>query len=492
MGMGISAGKKGRKRGRAGGGPISEINVTPMVDVMLVLLIVFMVAAPLMTMGVPVDLPKTQAQAMPLERKPITVTVTNAGAISIDGDPATMETLVPMVEALAVDGTDERLYARRCGDRLWADHGSDGRAFGRRIWPDRPDHGTQRGRIMRLALPGSALIHVGFLALILIGLPRGEAEDAPAPAPVSVSIVAMSSVSSNESVVVESDATVSSVSAGSDVEVLEPVEPEALEEIVEAIEAVTPEEIVQENSETAEPVAVETVEEAVVEAVEADIVEAEPIAEDVSEPLEAEPVETLVAEPLQSELTTSDENSTLEAIQPEAMAVAETEAIEPVAVEDFKAAPVPVMATIRRQAEPIVHKPRPPQTQEAQRPPPQQRGNGGNANSDNVAAAGGAPPQASGNGNGGAAEEARYQSQVTRKVRNALRGLRGQSGLVVVGFTVHADGRVSGIGVVQSSGNAAIDQAGVDAVQRAAPFPPFPGGVNRSSWPFGVPLEYKR
>jgi protein TonB len=345
---------------------------------------------------------------------------------------------------------------------------------------------------MRLALPGSALIHVGFLALILIGLPRGEAEDAPAPAPVSVSIVAMSSVSSNESVVVESDATVSSVSAGSDVEVLEPVEPEALEEIVEAIEAVTPEEIAQEDSETAEPVAVETVEEAVVEAVEADIVEAEPIAEDVSEPLEAEPVETLVAEPLQSQLTTSDENSTLEAIQPEAMAVAETEAIEPVAVEDFRAAPVPVMATIRRQAEPIVHKPRPPQAQEAQRPPQQQRGNGGNANSDNVAAAGGVPPQASGNGNGGAAEEARYQSQVTRKVRNALHGLRGQSGLVVVGFTVHADGRVSGIGVVQSSGNAAIDQAGVDAVQRAAPFPPFPGGVNRSSWPFGVPLEYKR
>lgn len=314
---------------------------------------------------------------------------------------------------------------------------------------------------MQLALPGSALIHVGFLVLILVGLPRGAAEDAPAPAPVSVSIIAMSSVSANESVVVESDATVSSVSAGSDVEVLEPVEPEALEEIVEAIEAVTPEEIVQENSETAEPVAVET-------------------------------VETLEAEPLQSELTTSDENSALEAVLPETVAIAETQAIAPAAVEDFNAAPAPVMATIRRQAEPIVHKPRPVQTQEAQRPPPQQRGNGGNASSDSVAAAGGAPPQASGNGNGGAAEEARYQSQVTRKVRNALRSLRGQAGMVVVGFTVHADGRVSGIGVVQSSGNAAIDQAGIDAVQRAAPFPPFPGGVNRNSWPFGVPLEYKR
>lgn len=112
MGMGISAGKKGKRRGRAGGAPISEINVTPMVDVMLVLLIVFMVAAPLMTMGVPVNLPKTQAQAMPLERKPITVTVTPDGAISIDGDPVTLESLVPTVEALATEGTDERLYVR--------------------------------------------------------------------------------------------------------------------------------------------------------------------------------------------------------------------------------------------------------------------------------------------------------------------------------------------------------------------------------------------
>lgn len=112
MGMGISTVKKGKRRGRAGGAPISEINVTPMVDVMLVLLIVFMVAAPLMTMGVPVNLPKTQAQAMSLERKPITVTVTPDGAISIDGEPVTLESLVPSVEALATEGTDERLYVR--------------------------------------------------------------------------------------------------------------------------------------------------------------------------------------------------------------------------------------------------------------------------------------------------------------------------------------------------------------------------------------------
>src|SRR5690606_468873 len=111
---------------------------------------------------------------------------------------------------------------------------------------------------------------------------------------------------------------------------------------------------------------------------------------------------------------------------------------------------------------------------------------------DAVAASGAPASQASSNGNGGAAAEARYQSQVTRRVRNALRGLRGQAGLVVVGFTIHANGQVSGVGVVRSSGNAAIDQAGVEAVGRAAPFPPFPGEITRSSWGFAVPLEYRR
>ena len=108
MGMMLGA-KNKRGRGRA---PISEINITPMVDVMLVLLIVFMVAAPLMTMGVPIDLPETRAQAMPLQSKPITVTVEPDGALSIEGKPVTLETLVAAVQALVVEGTDERLYVR--------------------------------------------------------------------------------------------------------------------------------------------------------------------------------------------------------------------------------------------------------------------------------------------------------------------------------------------------------------------------------------------
>ena len=114
MGMLAGSAKSGNRRGRRGrkAGPISEINVTPLVDVMLVLLIVFMVAAPLMTMGVPVDLPQTRARAMPVNAKPITVTVTPDGAISLDNQKVTMDTLVTTVQSLATQGTDERLYVR--------------------------------------------------------------------------------------------------------------------------------------------------------------------------------------------------------------------------------------------------------------------------------------------------------------------------------------------------------------------------------------------
>jgi biopolymer transport protein TolR len=114
MGMLAGGAQSGGRRGRRGrkAGPISEINVTPLVDVMLVLLIVFMVAAPLMTMGVPVDLPQTRAQAMPVNAEPITVTITPDGAISIDNEPVTLEALVPTVQSLATPGTDERLYVR--------------------------------------------------------------------------------------------------------------------------------------------------------------------------------------------------------------------------------------------------------------------------------------------------------------------------------------------------------------------------------------------
>lgn len=348
---------------------------------------------------------------------------------------------------------------------------------------------------MRLALPGSALIHAGALALVLVGFSWEHSDDAPAPAPVSVSIVSVSSVSANDSEVLEADATVSSVSSGADVPVLEPLEAETIEEIIDAVEPIVPETVVEQLAEPLELVETDTLEPETSAPVETETpqetVEPEETALD-----EAEPVETLVAEaPLAAELTTSDVEAPLAALAPQSVAAEIVEAIEPVEVAELNTAPVPVTASFTRQSEPIVHKPRPQQTppsQQQQTPRPQPQGNGGNANADSVAAAGAPAAQPSFNGAGGAAAEARYQSQVTRKVRNELRSLRGQSGLVVIGFTIHANGQVSGVRVATSSGNAAIDQAGIDAVNRAAPFPPFPGEVNRSTWPFGVPLEYRR
>jgi len=123
MAMAVSSGGGGRRRGRrrSGSKPMSEINVTPMVDVMLVLLIIFMVAAPLMTVGVPIDLPKTQAKQLNTEQKPITISVTNDGAIFLGDQPVALADLITQVAAQATNGTEDRIYVR--GD-LAANYGS--------------------------------------------------------------------------------------------------------------------------------------------------------------------------------------------------------------------------------------------------------------------------------------------------------------------------------------------------------------------------------
>ena len=108
--MAMSLGKAKRGRGRRA--PIGEINVTPMVDVMLVLLIVFMVASPLMTVGVPIDLPEASADPIPLEKPPISITVSADGAISVDREPVTEDQLLAAIGAKAGENTDERLLIR--------------------------------------------------------------------------------------------------------------------------------------------------------------------------------------------------------------------------------------------------------------------------------------------------------------------------------------------------------------------------------------------
>ena len=100
---------------------MAEINVTPMVDVMLVLLIIFMVSAPLLTVGVQIDLPQTQAKSLDQDREPLTVSVNTKGEIYLMNSEIKVEELVPKLKAIidargvAGGGADERIYVR--GDR---------------------------------------------------------------------------------------------------------------------------------------------------------------------------------------------------------------------------------------------------------------------------------------------------------------------------------------------------------------------------------------
>ena len=102
----------GRGRGRGRYKPMSEINVTPMVDVMLVLLIIFMVTAPLMTSGVNVDLPKTSAQQVNADTKPITVTIKADGSLYLGDDAVTTDELVAKLQAASQNDPTHRIFVR--------------------------------------------------------------------------------------------------------------------------------------------------------------------------------------------------------------------------------------------------------------------------------------------------------------------------------------------------------------------------------------------
>lgn len=107
---------------------MSEINVTPLVDVMLVLLIVFMVSAPLLTVGVPIDLPQSRAKPMQDDQEPITVSIKPNGEIFLQDTPITAEELVPKLQAIATQGYDERIFVR--GDKS-SDYGTIMQVMGR-------------------------------------------------------------------------------------------------------------------------------------------------------------------------------------------------------------------------------------------------------------------------------------------------------------------------------------------------------------------------
>ena len=115
MGLSVSAGgRKGgrRRRGVPRYGAMAEINMTPFIDVVLVLLIIFMVAAPLLASGVPIDLPKTSAGELKVDQKPLSIAIDDKGAIFLADQPVDLDNLSGRLQELAKDGYDERIYLR--------------------------------------------------------------------------------------------------------------------------------------------------------------------------------------------------------------------------------------------------------------------------------------------------------------------------------------------------------------------------------------------
>ncbi len=120
MAMGANGGFNGGLRGRRVGSyrPMSEINVTPMVDVMLVLLVVFMITAPLLTVGVPVDLPKTKSSVIMGQDEPLVVTLNADGKLFLQETEGPLDKLTPRLAAITENRKETRIFVR--GDRTIA------------------------------------------------------------------------------------------------------------------------------------------------------------------------------------------------------------------------------------------------------------------------------------------------------------------------------------------------------------------------------------
>ncbi len=129
MGMNMAGSAGGGRRGRRRAAVMAEINVTPMVDVMLVLLIIFMVSAPLLTVGVPLDLPQTTAKSLEQDKTPLQLSVDIKGKIFINDTEVAIRDLVPKLKAItdARGGLDERIFMR--ADKK-ADYGTVARVMG--------------------------------------------------------------------------------------------------------------------------------------------------------------------------------------------------------------------------------------------------------------------------------------------------------------------------------------------------------------------------
>ena len=119
MAGGLTASRRGRRGRTARRSRLSEINVTPFVDVMLVLLIVFMVTAPLLTVSIPIELPRTEAKQSAAETEPLSITIRQDGVIFLQETQVTLEELVPRLRAISREGYDRAIYIRGDGRTNW-------------------------------------------------------------------------------------------------------------------------------------------------------------------------------------------------------------------------------------------------------------------------------------------------------------------------------------------------------------------------------------
>jgi len=381
---------------------------------------------------------------------------------------------------------------------------------------DAPARGP--GRAIRLGVLFSLLFHGAALGLGLVNLYLEPPLEAGAEESIAVEIIETSSVSSNAAATaVQSDASAAMLSAGTPealppvtAETLEPTAPENAAEPPPRLEPVP-------DDPPPEPVAAVAPPPAQAAPLEplAPVETAKPVA-----PAAVEPLLSAAADPAAPSLETAPPPAA-EPVAPAALAepVAPLAALRPVEtreaaeappetlepVSDTPPAPVPATRTVaqrqeptypqRPKAEPPKKKPAP-QAQEApqkKKPKPAPSGNGGADEADAQASAASNASKGSSAGAGGSADK--YPGKVLAKLRRALRYPRnagGATGEVSVAFTVSAGGSVSGIRVVGSSGNAALDQAAIATVQRAAPFPPIPAEAGRSSWTFTMPLGFVR
>jgi protein TonB len=376
---------------------------------------------------------------------------------------------------------------------------------------------------MKKAALASAGIHIGLIAGAFVFLNLEPMVDETAAESVAVEIISVDMATSNPTEEI-TEATETLVSAGAGVEA-EEVPETAEAEAVEVAEA-EPARAVEAVAAAVEVAKIEPAESEEIASAEVLTAAADPVAPvEALMPQMVDAAATVVADsvaPSQSDPLAAVRTATIGQLTPEpaiqqippalmkpveVVKPLETASLAPVTEEVLEVAPIPKPRIVRKpveaNAEPVkeqpkerpAEKPKKAEKQPQKKPPSKQAslGNGGNAEADSAAkkSGGGAGKK----NDGGSAAASKYPGLVQAKVTRAAKypsKARGDAGEALVSFTVGASGTVTKVALARSSGNDALDNAALAAVDRAAPFPPIPEAAGRSSWSFTVPLYFKK